>query len=1719
MRTKLTKRVTAWFLSAITTIVTFATGVMPTFAVEAPDMVHTDDPPYDITTQVNYNQTVWCDEDISTSLFYAKDSDGNLFTAICADPLKRTPLGDYDYEIIDGTLKKYESTNLMTKVFYFGLEDTSASNPFAVINGSFDAETNNAYRILLTHSALSAVLHGVDNVSEWNEGIYYEGGEVYTTILNDDGIGWVRALLNYADAHTIPDNCWSAALAPSKGMEDRGGHPREEYQTLVVFGQYDVGYAEIQKVSANPTMTANNDNYSLADAEFTFYSNSTCLDKFAKFTVKTDEDGYVKTHALKAGETYYVRETKAPKGFNKNYQLGTVTIQKNGTARVTWDGATTIADKPVNDPVSIILNKKSANTDAVVATNASLQGTVYKAEVYDKNPDTDATATKLKTWYAATNIGGMVRFNIESYYNAATSLGYSSDSFYEVKDGRITIPYGFLVITEVKAPNGFKVDNTYRWVVDTAKSAHEIGVDANYVDEKDHSEEPIIVTLQKSSTGVTSYDATQGKLDLNSLVGGAEYGFYTTEALAQARGTDGQIAKVTTDGNGEAAVNIAAGTYYVIELNAPNNYLRSDEVTKITVASSEDVEVFDKPASGSLTIYKKGETLDSHAQNGYVEGTVGSSQLNYTDSKLAGFEFEVTAKTDTFIGQKRQYKAGDVVAAKVVTDANGEAKLSGLGFGTYTVKEVKAQGGYVGDLDVNAQIQSHDVTISYQDQNTEVVFKDVTITNQRQKISVKITKKDAETNVNLSGAQYTLYANENIKNNAGTVIVPKDTALETVETNADGVANFTLDLPLAQYYIKETKAPSYVLSNNIKVSYTISNEKYSFTFAALPQTQSSTTVEHTFYNTAEKGTAEIVKKDETTNALIKSTSAYNGAVYGLYAREAILSPDNSGTVKYAAGTKIAEVKLDGNSYGKVENLYFGKYYWKEITSPVGYVLNNTEYDFTLDSTKQSATVEAIDKEVTGSIDISKKGNVLKSYNGTNFIYVSEYLAGAKVEVRVAEDIYTPDGQGTYAKYNGKELKAGTVVTTVTTTKTGATRVSGLPLGKYTLVEVEAPAGYYGDYVNSALATHDITLSYANQNTSEVLQSLQLTNDLQKMSLDVTKTDAESTVALPGAQFTLYAGQDILNVDGLKIVDKDTALQTVTTNADGKANFTVDLPFAKYYVKETKAPTHTLSNGIKVSYALDPQTKNFEFTPLSQDKTSTSFSYSFTDAPNKGSADIYKLDSTTGAPVKGTTFNGAVYGLYAKEAILAPDGSGTVKYAADAKITEVKLDGNSYAKVDNLYFGKYYWQEITAPTGYVIDTTKYDFTLTADNVTVTTNAQDKPTVGSLNIYKKGEVLTGFVNGQFVYEDAYIGGAIIEVRAKEDIYTPDGQGTYAKYNGVDLKAGTLVATVTTVNGGPVTVENLPLGTYTVTEIQAPAGYVIETEPALITLAYATQNDVVVSSESVIYNERQTVEISLIKMSDDTKTVLPNATYGLYVNEDIYDNDGKLVIIKDSLVAQATTDENGKATFDIDLPIGVYYTKEIEPPIGFEKSEEKQEINFTEPGKDKENVVIEATDAPSVIIGTTATVDDGKSKEVEADKEIILIDTVAFSKLVIGKEYTVTGVLMNKDTGKELLDENGKTITSTKTFVAETTDGTVEVEFKFNSKIIENTSSIVVFEDLYQNGIKISTHSDITDKGQTVEIVRTGDNTNIATLTLTMLLAAFVGVLALTKKKKEA
>ena len=224
-------------------------------------------------------------------------------------------------------------------------------------------------------------------------------------------------------------------------------------------------------------------------------------------------------------------------------------------------------------------------------------------------------------------------------------------------------------------------------------------------------------------------------------------------------------------------------------------------------------------------------------------------------------------------------------------------------------------------------------------------------------------------------------------------------------------------------------------------------------------------------------------------------------------------------------------------------------------------------------------------------------------------------------------------------------------------------------------------------------------------------------------------------------------------------------------------------------------------------------------------------------------------------------------------------------------------------------------------------------------------EDEPVVGELTVEKKGEILDGYKGGlfadsdekEFIYKEGSLEGAEFEVYAAEDIFTADMQkdenGNRTKY----YSKGDLVATLTTGEDGKAGISGLPLGQYRVVETKAPYGYVLNGEEQPVTFVYVDDKTPIIHESVTFTNDRQKLDMSVIKKDAEEDTPVAGAVFGLYAAEDIENASGEIIIEAGTLLETAVSDENGRITFKKDYPFAVYEAKELEAPKGYVSSEE--------------------------------------------------------------------------------------------------------------------------------------------------------------------------------------
>ena len=436
------------------------------------------------------------------------------------------------------------------------------------------------------------------------------------------------------------------------------------------------------------------------------------------------------------------------------------------------------------------------------------------------------------------------------------------------------------------------------------------------------------------------------------------------------------------------------------------------------------------------------------------------------------------------------------------------------------------------------------------------------------------------------------------------------------------------------------------------------------------------------------------------------------------------------------------------------------------------------------------------------------------------------------------------------------------------------------------------------------------------------------------------------------------------------------------------------------------------------------------------KANETATVSFTNVLKKWKATITKVDAETGAAQGDASLAGAVYGVY--------HGSDLIdQYTTNAS---GQFTTKEYVCGDNWYI-----QEISPSSGYLLDTTKYPVGAEPDKYTLEHNqipigVKEQAIKGKIQIHKQYETLEGTPKD--------------EAAAEFQVYLKSA-GSYDK-----AKASERDTIITSASGYAVT-KNMPYGTYIVHQTKGGAGR-----------EFVDDFEVMISANNQTYsyellNELKNGQLKIIKTSDDGKVegIQFRVTRLADHYSKVYTTDASGLILTEAL--PIFEDNEGKTKYQ--YRVEELDTKETfgyalpDPQIVTLEEGDIAEVNF-------HNVPLE--------IGTMAKFEDG-TKDTQSAQDIVLVDTVRYTGLQVGKEYKLSGVLMNKATAKPFLDFDGNEVTAEATFTPTDADGTVDVTFMFSSLHLKQDTEVVVFETLYREDIELATHAQIDDEGQTVKI----------------------------------
>ena len=772
-----------------------------------------------------------------------------------------------------------------------------------------------------------------------------------------------------------------------------------------------------------------------------------------------------------------------------------------------------------------------------------------------------------------------------------------------------------------------------------------------------------------------------------------------------------------------------------------------------------------------------------------------------------------------------------------------------------------------------------------------------------------------------------------------------------------------------------------------------------------------------FVNQRTKAKINLSKIDTETKGAAQGDATLGGAVYELYAKENIYHADGI-TQNYEDEPALLYKKdqiiqtVATNEEGKLvfENLECGKYYIKEKTPSNGYLLDQNTYE--LDLTYQNETNKLIEKDQTSEEKVKKQGFQIYKIKQTD-----------------------------RTEYEGLQNAGFTIyrINNLSIVKEG--KISKNQDGTYTL--------------NDPIAKEDQTLKkQANKNGTYKIQDL---IDYY-YKIKYTENNMES---LPQDETSYHP----YNINEEKVKNyassqEGTYIEELKTNGDGYLR-SPELAYGEYIVLETTVPKN-LETAKPFYINIQNDSRNVQKLKFIQDDNFET------------KIKIYKEDSTTGKTVLKA---GTKYVIRNSAGDLMTINSwdathGYVEYGTETNPFETGTDGYLVTPM-SLPVGKYTLEEIEAPNGYVLEghegtsvngqtvknpRTKVEFEISTNQIYYTddfldTNIivikqQNQPQLGSLKITTEGEYVSGANknadgNYTFTYETKPVEGATYQIKAKENILTQDGHNT------VIYQKDQVISTVTTNNEGIAYVDNLPQGKYYIEQTIAGNGFTLNKEQKEFEITYGTneqnlqigtkewkekaETTPVIHKEETYTNQRQKLQIEIEKIDPETNQKLHGAEIGLYVANDIKNQETNQTILeKDTLVEKQTTNQEGKITYSENLPLGNYYVKEIKAPekyvyngetkaidgtydtsqtetkqIKTTIENEKTSINIQKTTKDDKNLAgatLELRDSKGQIVESWTTEEKAKNiKALKTNEQYKIIETEPAKGYVTAKEIT--------------------------------------------------------------------------------------------------------------------
>lgn len=615
------------------------------------------------------------------------------------------------------------------------------------------------------------------------------------------------------------------------------------------------------------------------------------------------------------------------------------------------------------------------------------------------------------------------------------------------------------------------------------------------------------------------------------------------------------------------------------------------------------------------------------------------------------------------------------------TDKNGKIKLDRLVPGEYKAVETKAGNGYLINVsEKNFTIKANETT-------------SIEFTNNEPTGKIELTKSIDSSRTNgligdatLEGNTYELRAKEKITNKAGTkTYYEKDALVSAKETNKDGKITWN-NLPLGDYYIKETSS-----NNSLVLNPSIINVSLEYQ----GQTVSKVVKEADTSDRVNMQKIQVFKSGEK--------DGISGIVKGLQGAEFTFKLKSEvDHVGWDNATTYAIITTDENGRATTPYLPHGEYLVKETKTPKDYI---TAPDFTISVTDDYTEYEDIEQIKIININNRPFTSQLKLVKIDEETGKTVTLNGASFKIR--------DSEGNYVVQKVAGQKIDTFATNSknqVTVPFGELGEVTLPLeldaGTYTIEEIKIPEGFLE-------LKEPITFTITNQYDYDVdddkapILTVKVANAQPKGKIIINKKDKETSKAMADIEYLLTAKNDIVSaIDGSILFKKGEVVTKGKTDINGQIVID-DLFMGEYELKET------LTNE---GYVLDETVHDIVF--KAEDTTTKEYTHEIdvTNIAPYGQIDLFKTDKDSNEPLGGITFE-----LTAKEDIYSLDGRNTLLYKAGDKVSIDISENGLYVTnelgeihIGNLPLGKYELKEVQTLEGYVPNDTIYEIDLSYDH---------------------------------------------------------------------------------------------------------------------------------------------------------------------------------------------------------------------------------------------------------------------------------------------------------------------------------------------------------------------------------------------------------------------